>query len=90
MGILVLKQACKLKLEMFSDNKKHTNSIRGLGIEQSGKTKLVMIWKHLASCQLSVQMLMFTFLGHKSLRFSWFLYEVLVESESHSVLSVSL
>ena len=86
----MLKQACKLKLEMFSDNKKHTNSIRGLGIEQSGNTKLVMIWKHLALCQLSVQMLMFTFLGHKSLLFSWFLSEVLVESESHSVLSVSL
>ena len=90
MGVLLLKQASKLKLEMFSDNKKHTNSTRGLGIEQSGNTKRVMIWKHLASCHLSVQMLMFIFLGHKSLLFSWLLSEVLAESESRSVLSVSL
>lgn len=39
MGVLVLKQASKLKLEMFSDNKKHTDSTRGLGIEQNGNTK---------------------------------------------------
>ena len=90
MGVLLLKQVSKLKLEMFSDNKKHTSSTRGLGIEQRGNTKRVMIWKHLASCHLSVQMLMFTFLRHKSLLFSWFLSEVLVESESRSVLSVSL
>lgn len=41
MEVHELKQASKLKLEMFSDpTKKHTKSTRGLGIEQSGNRKL--------------------------------------------------